>query len=161
MWKVGHSLIKKKLAEERALLAGEMSGHIFFAHRYFGFDDAVYSGGRVLEILSETGKSLSELLSDIPVTVNTPEIRFPCSDEIKFEIVKKVVDYFKEKHKVVDIDGARVIFPEGWALVRASNTQPVIVMRFELLTGEELLNKENCRGKYLKNDEKYRFVSEW
>ena len=138
MWKVGHSLIKKKLAEEGALLAGEMSGHIFFAHRYFGFDDAVYSGGRVLEILSETDKALSELLSDIPATVNTPEIRFPCSDEIKFEVVKKVVEYFKEKHKVVDIDGARVIFPEGWALVRASNTQPVIVMRFEAGTGEEL-----------------------
>ncbi len=138
MWKVGHSLIKKKLSEEGSLLAGEMSGHIFFAHRYFGFDDAVYAGGRVLEILSKTEQSLSKLLSDIPPTVNTPEIRFPCPEAIKFDIVKKIVEHFKKEYKVVDIDGARIIFPGGWALVRASNTQPLLVMRFEGKTSEIL-----------------------
>lgn len=138
MWKVGHSLIKEKLKEEGALLAGEMSGHIFFSHRYFGFDDAIYSGGRVLEILSKTDRSLSELLSDVPKMVNTPEIRFPCADDIKVGVVKKVAEYFKKEYRVIDIDGARIIFPGGWGLVRSSNTQPVIVMRFEAENKEDL-----------------------
>jgi len=138
MWKVGHSLIKKKLKEEGAALAGEMSGHIFFAHRYFGYDDAIYSGARVLEILSNTDETLSELLSDVPHTVNTPELRYPCPDELKVEVVKKVVAHFQKDYRVVDIDGARVIFPTGWGLVRSSNTQPVIVMRFEAESEEEL-----------------------
>jgi len=138
MWKVGHSLIKKKLKEEGAALAGEMSGHIFFAHRYFGYDDAIYSGARVLEILSNTDETLSELLSEVPHTVNTPELRYPCPDELKVEVVKKVVAHFQKDYRVVDIDGARVIFPTGWGLVRSSNTQPVIVMRFEAESEEEL-----------------------
>ena len=138
MWRVGHSLIKKKLKEEGALLAGEMSGHIFFAHRYFGYDDAMYAGARVLEILSNTDKTLSELLSDVPHTVNTPELRYDCPDDLKFEIVEKVVEHFKKDYNVFDIDGARINFPEGWGLVRASNTQPVIVMRFEAGSEEDL-----------------------
>ena len=150
MWKVGHSLIKKKLVEEKAVLAGEMSGHIFFAHRFYGFDDAIYSGGRVLEILSNTKNTLSELLFDLPDTVNTPEIRFPCSDEVKFNIVEKVASHFKEEYKVVDIDGARIIFPDGWGLVRASNTQPVLVMRFEAKTKESLENIRNKVEGYVK-----------
>ena len=131
MWKVGHSLIKAKLKEEKAQLAGEMSGHIFFAHRYYGYDDAIYSGARLLEILSHTDKKLSELLSDVPPTVSTPEIRTECGDEIKFPVVEKLVEAFKKDYQVIDIDGARILFDGGWGLVRASNTQPVLVLRFE------------------------------
>ena len=131
MWKVGHSLMKAKLKEERAQLAGEMSGHIFFANRYFGYDDAIYAGARLLEILSRTEKNLSELLCDVPPTVTTPEIRTACEDAIKFEVVQKLVERFKRDYHVIDIDGARVLFEGGWGLVRASNTQPVLVLRFE------------------------------
>jgi phosphomannomutase/phosphoglucomutase len=138
MWKVGHSLIKAAMKEKHAALAGEMSGHIFFAHRYFGYDDAIYSGARLLEILSHTDKPLSALLADLPATVNTPEIRFDCPDEKKFEIVKRLTEEFKKTHQVIDIDGARVLFTHGWGLVRASNTQPVLVMRFEAETEAHL-----------------------
>ncbi len=138
MWKTGHSLIKQKMKEEEAALAGEMSGHIFFADRYFGYDDAVYASCRLLEILSATGKTVSELLSDIPETFSTPEIRVECPDHIKFEVVKQVTDYFRERHDVIDIDGVRVLFPDGWGLVRASNTQPALVLRFEAMTQERL-----------------------
>lgn len=131
MWKVGHSLIKSAMKEKGAALAGEMSGHIFFAHRYFGFDDALYAGARLLEILSNTDAPLSSLLADLPPTVNTPEIRFDCPDDKKFAVVTKLTEEFKKTHKVIDIDGARVLFEHGWGLVRASNTQPVLVMRFE------------------------------
>ena len=131
MWKVGHSLIKAKLKEENAELAGEMSGHIFFANRYYGYDDAIYAGARLLEIISHTDKKLSELLSDVPPTVATPEIRTECSDEIKFLVVERLVEEFKKQYKVIDVDGARVLFDGGWGLVRASNTQPVLVLRFE------------------------------
>ena len=131
MWKVGHSLIKSKLKEQKAQLAGEMSGHIFFANRYYGYDDAIYAGARLLEVLSHTDKKLSELLSDVPPTVVTPEIRTECSDEIKFAVVKKLVEKFKKDFQVIDVDGARIIFDGGWGLVRASNTQPVLVLRFE------------------------------
>jgi phosphomannomutase/phosphoglucomutase len=138
MWKTGHSLIKQKMKEEEAALAGEMSGHIFFADRYFGYDDAVYASCRLLEILSATGKTVSELLADIPETFSTPEIRVECPDHIKFEVVKQVTDYFRERHDVIDIDGVRVLFPDGWGLVRASNTQPALVLRFEAMTQERL-----------------------
>ena len=131
MWKVGHSLIKSKLKEEGALLAGEMSGHLFFADRYFGYDDAIYAGARLLEILTRKGKSIKELLSDIPRMVNTPEIRLDCPDEKKFEVVKTLAEDFKKEHQVIDVDGARVLFDGGWGLVRSSNTQPVLVLRFE------------------------------
>ncbi len=138
MWKVGHSLIKAAMKEKHAALAGEMSGHIFFAHRYFGYDDAVYSGARLLEILSYTDKPLSALLADLPPTIYTPEIRFDCPDDKKFDIVKRLTAEFKKTHKVIDIDGARILFEHGWGLVRASNTQPVLVMRFEADTEANL-----------------------
>ena len=132
MWKTGHSLIKAKMKDESALLAGEMSGHMFFRHRWFGFDSGVYAACRVLEILDREGKKLSELLADVPFTFATPEIRVPCADDKKFAVVKKAAEDFKKaRYQVVDIDGARVEFPDGWGLVRASNTQPVLVTRFE------------------------------
>lgn len=139
LWKTGHSLIKTKMKEEGALLAGEMSGHIFFADRYYGFDDAVYTTARVCEILSRTQKSLGELIADVPKTFTTPELRVPCSDETKFAIVEKVKAHFQRTHEVVDIDGARILFGDSaWGLVRASNTQPVLVLRFEARTEVQL-----------------------
>ena len=138
MWKVGHSLIKAKMKEEKALLAGEMSGHLFFADRYFGYDDAIYAGARLLEILSSTRESLSGLLSDVPKMVNTPEIRMECPDDKKFGVVAQLVEEFKRQYRVIDIDGVRVLFPDGWGLVRASNTQPVLVLRFEATNQEAL-----------------------
>jgi phosphomannomutase/phosphoglucomutase len=138
MWKTGHSLMKKKIKEEQAILAGEMSGHIFFADRFFGFDDAIYSSARVLEILSRSEKKLSELLADLPKTYVTPEIRIYASDEVKFKIVDRVKDMLSAKHPIFDIDGVRAIYPTGWALVRASNTQGALVLRFEADTEEDL-----------------------
>ena len=138
MWKAGHSLIKGKMKEEQALLAGEMSGHLFFADRYFGFDDAIYAAARLLEILTRTGKTLSDMLSGLPQTFNTPEIRVDCPDALKFQVVEKVKEHFREGYQTVDIDGIRVQFDNGWGLVRASNTQPVLVLRFESLTRDGL-----------------------
>lgn len=137
MWKTGHSLIKKKIKEEGALLAGEMSGHIFFADRYFGFDDAIYTGARIIEILSKTDKPLSRMLEDLPKTFVSPEIRVPSSDNLKFKVVEEVKKHYKN-FPMVDVDGVRVDFGDGWALVRASNTQPVLVLRFEGFTKEAL-----------------------
>jgi len=131
MYKTGHSLIKAKMKEEHAELAGEMSGHIFFADRYYGFDDALYAACRLIEIVANSGKPLSAQTDGLPTLVSTPEIRVDTTDDIKFGIVGKVAEYFAGKYPIVDIDGARVIFPNGWGLVRASNTQPVLVMRFE------------------------------
>ncbi len=128
---VGHSIIKTRMKKEGALLAGEMSGHIFFAHRWFGFDDAVYASCRLLEILSRLEETLSETLSDVPKTCVTPEIRLDCPDELKFDLVAEAITFFSRQHRVVDIDGARVDFPGGWGLIRASNTQPVVVLRAE------------------------------
>ncbi len=131
MWKTGHSLIKSKMKEEKAELAGEMSGHMFFSDRYYGYDDAVYAAARLVEIVSRTTSSVSSLLSDLPTAVSTPEIRVDCPDEIKFDVVNSVKNYLAKQYSVVDIDGVRVEMPEGWGLLRASNTQPVVVMRFE------------------------------
>ena len=131
MWKTGHSLLKSKLREEHAALAGEMSGHMFFADRYYGFDDAIYASFRLLEIISREGKGLGKLLADLPKTVFTPEIRLDCPDDRKFEVVRKAAEYFRAHYEVIDIDGVRVKFPDGWGLVRASNTQPALVLRFE------------------------------
>jgi phosphomannomutase/phosphoglucomutase len=131
MWKAGHSLIKGKMKEEGALLAGEMSGHVFFADRYFGYDDAIYAGARLLEILSRDRRSVADLLSGIPVMVNTPEIRVDCPDEKKFQVVAILAEKFRKEYPVIDVDGARVLFDGGWGLIRASNTQPVLVLRFE------------------------------
>ena len=152
MWKTGHSLIKAKMKSEKAVLAGEMSGHMFFADRYFGYDDAIYASCRLVEILAKTGKSLSSLVADLPVTSVTPEIRVDTPDTIKFELVKRVQDrlagYVKSREpigpkkcivrKVVTIDGVRAIFDDGWGLIRASNTQPALVLRFEA-TSSDLL----------------------
>ena len=138
MGKAGHSLMKKRMKEEKAILGGELSGHIFFADRYFGYDDAIYAACRLLEILGDRDVPLSELIADLPLTFSTPEIRVPCPDEIKFSIVQSACAYFKKEHEVVDVDGARVIFSDGWGLVRASNTQPVLVYRFEADTEDRL-----------------------
>jgi phosphomannomutase / phosphoglucomutase len=138
MWKAGHSLIKAKMRETGALLAGEMSGHIFFADRFYGFDDACYAGARVLEILSRTDKKLSELLADLPETFSTPEIRVPCAEEKKFAVVQKIADEFSRTNEVVRTDGARISFQNGWGLVRASNTQAILVLRFEADSAENL-----------------------
>ncbi len=140
MYKTGHSLMKAKMKAEHAELAGEMSGHMFFADRYRGYDDALYSACRLIEIVARSGRPLSAQLAGIPKTVSTPEIRVDCPDDAKFEIVRRVAEHFKNKRKTVDIDGVRVIFPEGWGLLRASNTQPVLVMRFEA-SSESLLKE--------------------
>ena len=138
MWKTGHSLIKAKMMETHAELAGEMSGHIFFADRWYGFDDALYSACRLMEIVADSGQPLSHQLEDLPSTVVTPEIRFDCPDELKFAVVNEAIAVLRARHRTVDVDGVRVLFPHGWGLVRASNTQPVLVMRFEATTPELL-----------------------
>jgi phosphomannomutase / phosphoglucomutase len=138
MWKAGHSLIKAKMKETGAVLAGEMSGHIFFADRFYGFDDATYAGARVLEILSKTDKTLSELLSDLPQIFSTAELRVPCAEENKFSIVQRIAEEFSKTNEVITIDGARILFENGWGLVRASNTQAILVLRFEADTEENL-----------------------
>ena len=138
MWKAGHSLIKDKMKKEKALLAGEMSGHIFFNDRYFGFDDAIYATCRVIEILLKEGKPLSTLLSDLPKAFNTPEIRIDCPEEKKFETVERVKNILSKDYPIIDIDGVRVKFAEGWGLLRASNTGPILVMRFEATSEERL-----------------------
>jgi len=138
MYKTGHSLIKAKMKEENAELAGEMSGHMFFADRYFGYDDALYAACRLMEIVANSGLPLSRQLDGLPKTVCTPELRMETTDETKFDVVARVAAHFRATRKIVDVDGARVIFPQGWGLVRASNTQPVLVMRFEAETQELL-----------------------
>ncbi|MCK5258169.1 MAG: phosphomannomutase/phosphoglucomutase, partial [Thermoplasmatales archaeon] len=131
------SLIKAKMKAEHSPLAGEMSGHIFFADRYYGFDDAIYACLRLLEILSE-GVTLTSLVEKVPKYFATPEIRIETTDEKKFEIVEKLKKYFKKAYKVIDIDGVRVDFADGWGLIRPSNTQPVLVLRFEAKTKQRL-----------------------
>ena len=134
MWKTGHSLIKKKMREEEALLAGEMSGHMFFADRYFGFDDAIYASGRLLEIVADSEVPLHMLLKDVPKMYSTPEIRIDCPDEVKFQVVEQAKEETLGEKEKVTIDGVRWIFDDGWGLLRASNTQPVLVLRFEAST---------------------------
>lgn len=143
MWKTGHSLIENKLREEGALLAGEMSGHIYFADNYFGYDDAIFASGRLAEILSRTKRRLSQLLEGVTEYYSTPEIRVECPDEKKFKIVEKVKNYFQEIYETIDIDGVRVLFGDGWGLVRASNTQAVLVLRFEARTERRLEEIKN------------------
>jgi phosphomannomutase/phosphoglucomutase len=138
MWRTGHSLIKKKMKEENAALAGEMSGHMFFKDRYLGFDDALYATCRLLEIMADTGKGVDELIADLPKTYTTPEIRVDCPDDIKFAVVDKIVAHFKARQDVIDIDGLRALYEDGWGLVRASNTQPALVLRFEALSQARL-----------------------
>ncbi len=140
MYKTGHSLIKAKMKQEHAELAGEMSGHMFFADRYFGYDDAIYAACRLLEIVSQSGKPLSHQLAGIPKLVSTPELRIDCPDDLKFKVVARVAELVKRRREIVEVDGVRVPFEGGWGLVRASNTQPVLVTRFEA-TSKELLDK--------------------
>jgi phosphomannomutase/phosphoglucomutase len=138
MWMTGHSLIKKKMKEENAPIAGEMSGHIFFKDGYFGFDDGIYVSLRLVQLLSNQNQTLGQLVDDLPQFVSTPEIRIACPDEKKFEVIQKLIDDFKKSYEVVDVDGARVEFGDGWGLVRASNTQPKLVLRFEAKTEDRL-----------------------
>ena len=139
MWRTGHSLIKSKMAETGAPLAGEMSGHIFFAHRYYGFDDALYAAIRLMLTVSHSGRSLTELHDELPKVINTPELRFPCGDERKFEVVREVKDRLsRQGAKVNDIDGVRVSNEDGWWLLRASNTQDVLVARCEAASSQAL-----------------------
>jgi phosphomannomutase/phosphoglucomutase len=138
MWKAGHSLVKAKMKEVQALLAGEMSGHIFFKERYFGYDDAIYASLRLLEILARSERPLSALLDDLPKYVSTPELRVDCPDDKKFVVAEKATEYFRRHYDVIDVDGVRVKFAEGWALIRASNTQPALVLRFEASSAEKL-----------------------
>lgn len=128
---VGHSIIKDRMKAEGAALAGEMSGHIFYEDRWYGFDDAVYVTARLLEILSHDPRPLSQILADVPKTFVTPELRLDCDDATKFAVVQQAVDHYQRAHDVVTIDGARIEFGDGWGLIRASNTQPVIVLRAE------------------------------
>ncbi|MFO0724950.1 MAG: phosphomannomutase/phosphoglucomutase [Myxococcota bacterium] len=139
MWKTGHSLIKGKMKEVHAELAGEMSGHIFFKHRYFGFDDATYAGLRLAEIVSRTEAPVSTLLTGVPKMYATPELRYDCPEALKFRLVEAAIQHFKKLgHDVIDVDGARVTLKDGWGLVRASNTQPILVLRFEAETEARL-----------------------
>jgi phosphomannomutase/phosphoglucomutase len=138
MWKVGHSPIKAKMRETGAALGGEMSGHMFFADRYFGYDDGIYAACRILEILSHTGRRVEELLADLPRTYTTPEIRVECADSLKFELVDRIGRHFRNEQEVVTVDGVRVKLRHGWGLVRASNTQPALVLRFEADSEEAL-----------------------
>jgi phosphomannomutase/phosphoglucomutase len=138
MWKTGHSLMKSKLHESGAPIAGEMSGHMFFSEGYFGFDDALFAAGRLLRYVASTGQTLGALVDSIPSYFSTPETRLECPEERKFEIVEELRREFATRYRVIDIDGARVEFGDGWGLVRASNTQPVLVVRFEARTPERL-----------------------
>ena len=136
MWKTGHSLIEEKMHDTHAPVAGEMSGHMFFAEGYYGFDDALYGAARLLRIVADSGKTVRDLLADVPRFVSTPEIRVDCPDDKKFGIVEEAKEYFAAKYTVITVDGARVLFGDGWGLIRASNTQPVLVLRFEATSPE-------------------------
>ncbi len=143
MWKAGHSLIKGKMKETNAIVAGEMSGHLFFADEYFGYDDAIYAAVRFLKIVSESSVPVSEFLRDLPRTFSTPEIRVDCPDELKFSVVDAVKKHYEGRYPAIDVDGVRVSFGDGWGLVRASNTQPSLVLRFEADTEERLKEIRN------------------
>jgi phosphomannomutase/phosphoglucomutase len=138
MWKTGHSLIKARMKERGAVLAGEMSGHVFFGGDWFGFDDALFGAARLLEIVAGHPGGIARFLSDLPQTFTTPEIRVDCPDDRKFDIVDRATAHFRALYPVNDIDGVRMTFPHGWGLVRASNTQPILVLRFEATDARSL-----------------------
>jgi len=138
MWKTGHSLIKEKMRETGAPIAGEMSGHMFFTEGFYGHDDALYGAARLLRIVADSGRPVHELLADVPPYVATPEIRIDCPDALKFGIVGRAVAHFRARYDVIDVDGVRVLFGDGWGLIRASNTQPVIVARYEARSADRL-----------------------
>jgi phosphomannomutase/phosphoglucomutase len=145
MWKTGHSLIKDKMRELDAPLAGEMSGHMFFAEGFYGHDDALYGAARLLRIIADDGRGIAEQLADVPKFVSTPELRVDCPDDRKFDIVSRAIEHFRRTHDVIDVDGARVLFGDGWGLVRASNTQPILVLRYEARSQERL---DAIRGEF-------------
>jgi phosphomannomutase / phosphoglucomutase len=149
MWKTGHSLIKEKMLTEKALLAGEMSGHMFFADRYFGYDDAIYAAGRLFELISNYNQSITEMLADLPSTMLTPEIRRDCPDEIKFHVIEGLKARVGGKFPFNDLDGLRIQFHDGWGLVRASNTQPALVLRFEAPTAHRLTEMQHLVENFL------------
>jgi phosphomannomutase / phosphoglucomutase len=149
MWKTGHSLIKKKMLTEQALLAGEMSGHFFFADRYFGYDDAIYAAGRLFELMANSQQSITTMLADLPVTVTTPEIRRDCPDEVKFQVVEGLKARVRGKFPFNELDGLRIQFSDGWGLVRASNTQPALVLRFEAPTAQRLTELQHIVQDFL------------
>jgi phosphomannomutase/phosphoglucomutase len=138
MWRTGHSLIKRKLKEENGLLAGEMSGHMFFADNYYGYDDAIFASARLVALVSNSERPLSSLVEELPQYVSSPEMRLECPDELKFQLVDRLREFFKKTHEVIEIDGARILFGDGWGLVRASNTQPALVARFEAKSQKRL-----------------------
>jgi phosphomannomutase / phosphoglucomutase len=138
MWKTGHSVIEEKMHETGAPIAGEMSGHMFFAEGFYGFDDAMYGAAMLLRIMADSGQGVHEMLSDVPRFVSTPELRVPCADNRKFAVVEAARTHFSAIHDVIDVDGVRVLFGDGWGLIRASNTQPLLVMRFEARTQQDL-----------------------
>lgn len=138
MWKTGHSLIKDKMKAMHAPIAGEMSGHMFFTEGFYGHDDALYAAARLLRIVADAGQTIEALLADVPPFVSTPELRIDTDEATKFAIMAKAVPYFRERYEVIDVDGVRVLFGDGWGLLRASNTQPVIVARYEARTAERL-----------------------
>ena len=151
MWKTGHSLMEEKIHETHAPVGGEMSGHMFFSEGFYGFDDALYGAARLLKIVADSGKSVHSLLADVPRFVSTPEIRIDCPDDKKFGIVRDAVSYFGSKYEVITVDGVRVLFGDGWGLIRASNTQPVIVMRFEARTRDQLEKIETEMQSWLRS----------
>ncbi len=138
MWKTGHSLIKDKMKETHAPIAGEMSGHMFFTEGFYGHDDALYGAARLMRIIADAGRRLDELLADVPPFVSTPEIRIDTDEESKFAIMERAIAHFSSTHDVIDVDGVRVLFGDGWGLIRASNTQPILVTRYEARSAERL-----------------------
>ncbi len=152
MWKTGHSLIKEKMKEVGAPIAGELSGHICFGEDYYGFDDALYGGGLLIQLLSRSKRPLSALIDDFPKYVSTPEIRMAVTEDNKFGIVERAVAHFRTSHQVIDVDGARVLFDGGWGLLRASNTQPVLVLRFEARTAEQLRQIQQTMYQWLQGE---------
>ena len=150
MWKTGHSLIKDRMKQLKAPLAGEMSGHMFFAEGFYGHDDALYGAARLLRIVDASGMSVKQMLSDVPKFVSTPEIRVDCPDELKFEVVDRAVKHFRALYDVIDVDGVRVLFGDGWGLIRASNTQPVLVTRYEARTPERLAEIQRLMEDWLR-----------
>jgi phosphomannomutase/phosphoglucomutase len=138
MWKTGHSLIKDKMRELNAPVAGEMSGHMFFSEGFYGHDDALYGAARLLRILADSGRTVEQLLADVPDFVSTPELRIDVPEERKFELVEQALRHFRDRYDVIDVDGVRVLFGDGWGLIRASNTQPILVARYEAATAERL-----------------------
>jgi len=156
MYRTGHSFIKKKMREENAILAGEMSGHFFFSDNYYGYDDAIFASARMLQIISNSDRRLSEIIKEIPKYFSTPEIRVPCPEERKFEIVDEIRRKFEKKFDVIDVDGARIQFDDGWGLVRASNTEPAIILRFE---GKTKLRMNEIKELILRELRKYPEIS--